>query len=150
MGRSVSYLSNAETVIYFTVKYLNEENENGEIDYELSQMNYDDFMRNLTCEIKSKLKSYEEVEKYDGRETRIILENRLCSIGISEYCGSWSLSIAPKEENYYVGYYKENLALNHAGQIEETLEKCLVKSGAKILRKIGTMSNGVSVYRYKK
>jgi len=152
MSRSVMYLNNAETVIYFTVEGLNEVNEETkEIDYDLSQMNYDDFYTNLIVEIKHKLKSYHEPykNKWDNRETKIILENNLCVIGLSEYCGCWSLSVAPQEEDYYLGYGREPLALNHAGAIRNTLEKCLINAGARVISKIGTFSNGEAVYRYK-
>lgn len=138
MSRSVDYLSNAETVIFFTVEGLEEYGDNG---------NYDDFMMNLLCEIKARLKSYDDANTWEGREVHIILDNRLCNIGISEYCGCWSLSVAPKDDNYDNSY---NLSRNHAGQIRKTLEKCLVNSGAKILNKLGTFSNGESVYEYKK
>ena len=103
MGRSVSYLDNAEVVIYFPIE--NELNEQGECDDFLSQLNWDDLVSNLQCEIKAKLPSYSVCKnKWDNRETRIILENDLCNIGISEYCGLVSLSVAPKNETNYYGY----------------------------------------------
>jgi len=144
MGRSVNYLNNAETVIYFTADWINESE-----DSYLSQLNYEDFIMNLLCEIKSKLKSYTEVNNsWDNRETKIILENELCNIGISEYCRGWSLSVAIKED-IYSQYCKDNIAKNHAIKIQKTLEKCLENAGGKIMYKLGTFSNGNNVYRYK-
>lgn len=148
MGRGVDYLTNAEYVIFFHADWINAEYENGEFDEDLSSMNWDDFMSNLTAEICHKLKSYNESDKWDGRETKIFLENNLCEIGISEYCGMYSLSIRASECLGYYSYEKDTngLAVHHAEQIRNTLEKCLVKSGAEILNKIGTFSNGCSVF----
>jgi len=138
MGRSVDYLNRAESVIFFTADWIKE-------DYD-----YDDFEINLKSEIKRKLKSYTDSDKFDGRETKVILENNLCIIGLSEYCGAWSLSVASLEEDYYLGYNRESLAKKHANLIQATLEKCLIRAGAKIMNKIGTFSNGEAVFEYKK
>ena len=149
MGRSVSYLSNAETIIYFTIE-LNENDEKGEYDEFLSEINWDDFKTNLECEIRAKLKSYYRVEnKWDGRETKIILENSLCEIGLSEYCGLFSLSVREKESEYSDSQYKMNLGQNHARKVENTLIKCLMNSGAEVLNRVGTFSNGTGVFTKK-
>jgi hypothetical protein len=144
MGRSVSYLNNAEYVLYFPFE--SEYNEAGEYDDFLSQLNWDDLIKNLTSEIQAKLPSYYEVkDKWDNRETKIILENNLCIIGISEYCGLVSLSIAIKDNEYDL--WHEQLALHHAGQIRKTLEKVLDNLSLNRLNKMGTFSNGESVYQ---
>lgn len=145
MGRSVSYLNYAEKVIYFTADWLQVLDEEGNYDYGLSEANHEDFLCNLVYEIKSKLKSYREIEKYED-ETMIILQNDLCNIGLSEYCGSWSLSVAPRTD---IEYNREALAKNHACKIRNTLEKCLEKACAKVLVRLGTFSNGCNVYEYK-
>lgn len=145
MGRSVNYLDNAEVILYFPF-------ESDEDEY-INRQNWDDIKENLISEIKAKLPSYYEVDKWGNRETRIILENNLCSIGISEYCGLVSLSVAPRSEtNYYgsEGQYKENFAIHHARQIEGTLEKVLCELGLKNLRKVGTFSNGEAVFELAK
>ena len=147
MGRSVNYLDNAEVVLYFPIE--NEYNEAGEFDEDLSQMEWDDTVRNLQCEIRARLPSYYDVkDKWGNRETRIILENNLCSIGISEYCGLVSLSVAPKNNEYDA--WHESFALRHARQIEGTLEKVLCELGLKNLRKVGTFSNGEAVFELAK
>ena len=149
MGRSVNYMNNAETVIYFTAEWLSGYDEEGNYDQYLVKVNYKDFIVNLLSEITHKLKSYTDVKNsWDNHETKIILENGLCNIGISEYCGCWSLSVAPKED-IYSQYSKDNIAKNHARQIKQTLEKCLEHAGVKIMYKLGTFSNGNSVYKYK-
>jgi len=147
MGRSVNYLDNSEVVLYFPFEG-NEENENGEYDEFFLHMNWDDMINNLQCAIKRKLPSYYETDKWGNRETRIILENNLCSIGISEYCGLCSLSVAPKNNEYDA--WHESFALNHAGQIKGTLEKVLCDLGLKNLRKVGTFSNGEAVFELAK
>lgn len=148
MGRSVNYLDNAEVVLYFP--FNGGQDENGNYDEFCADLEWDDMLHNLICEIKKKLPSYSIVnDKWGNRETRIILENNLCSIGISEYCGLVSLSVAPRSEtNYYgsEGQYKENFAIHHANQIERTLEKVLHDLGLKNLRKVGTFSNGEAVF----
>jgi hypothetical protein len=137
MGRSVNYLDNAEVVLYFH--------------FEESQDDcffWDDMIANLTCEIKAKFPSYYPTDKWGGREERIILENSFCSIGISEYCGLVSLSVAPRENDY--ANYSESLAKHHANQIKGTLEKVLHDLGLKNLRKVGTFSNGEAVFELAK
>ena len=145
MGRSVDYLTGAEYVIYFSCEDLNcYDEERG--------FYWDDFFRNLECEIKAKLKSYYECEKWDGRETQIFLENELCVIGLSEYCGLYSLSIRAKDDEFYCNAenVKDGLSKHHAQQVRGTLEKCLENCGAKLLNRLGTFSNGNGVYEYAK
>ena len=141
MGRSVNYLNNAVTIIYFTSEYLNSELE-GEI------FAWEDFVINLKYDIMNKLKSYVKSDKWDNQETQIILENELCNIGISEYCGLYSLSVAPID---FDGYYPEdnakiNFAEHHAKQIEKTLCKILKDNRCTVLNRLGTFSNGEGVY----
>jgi hypothetical protein len=137
MGRSVNYLDNAEVVLYFPFQYSD--------DVEMDNMEWDDMVGNLKCEIIKRLPSYYEVkDKWGNRETRIILENSFCSIGISEYCGLVSLSVAPRENDYE--NYSEGLAIHHAKQIEKTLQEVLNYLGLTSLRKIGSFSNGEGVF----
>lgn len=137
MGRSVNYLNNAEVVLYFNTEI--------EDSFEWSEM-----VQDLIVAIKSKLPSYyASINKWDNRETRIILDNKFCNIGISEYCGLVSLSVAPKEQTEYYSdnQYKQNFAIHHARQIEKTLQKCLDNLGLNRLNKLGTFSNGESIYQ---
>ena len=147
MSRSVSYLNNAEYVLYFPFEY--EVEENGESNPDIDNMNWEDLVSNLTYEIKARLPSYYIVNKWDNRETKIILQNNLCIIGISEYCGLVSLSVATRE---YDGYEQYPLALaqHHASQIRGTLEKIIDNLGLKRLYKQGTFSNGEAVFQLAK
>jgi len=146
MGRSVDYLSNAEVVIYFGGDWLQGEDENGEYDQDIAQINWDDFYYNLKTEIKRKLKSYVDCEKWDGNEVSIFLENELAEIGISEYCGSYSLSVRAKEPEYRDDN-RLNFAKYHASQIEKSLAKILNDLSCDVLNRLGTFSNGCSVYK---
>jgi hypothetical protein len=141
MGRNVNYLNNAEVVLYFPFE--NEDNADYPVD-----IAWDDMVANISAEIRAKLPSYYKVDKWGNRETRIILENSYCSIGISEYCGLVSLSVAPRENDYI--NYSESLAIHHAGQIENTLKKVLEELGLTNLRKVGSFSNGEGVFELAK
>ena len=134
MGRSVNFLDNAITVIYFTADWMEE-------DYD-----YTDFVDNLQGNIIHKLKSYTESERWGNRETKIILENNLCIIGISEYCGLYSLSVASEYSEYSGDRYINNFGDHHAAQIKNTLIKILDNLGCVVLNKIATASNGNSLY----
>ena len=148
MGRSVNYLNNAEYVIYFSADWINE-NEEGEYDYTSSEWNWNDFECNLESSICKKLKSYNVVKEWDNNETKIFLKNELAEIGISEYCGLYSLSIRVKDNSDYgwgMYEYQENLGKHHCQQVRNNLEKCLADSGATILNRLGTFSNGCGVF----
>jgi len=144
MGRSVNYLDNSEVVLYFPFE--NEDNADYPID-----IAWDDMIDNLTYGIKAKLPSYYNVKnEWDNRETRIILQNNYCNIGISEYCGLVSLSVAIRSNDHYDTNYREEFAVHHANQIKGTLEKVLHNLGLKNLHKVGTFSNGEAVFELAK
>lgn len=150
MGRSVNYLDNAEVVLFFPFE--NDKNEAGEYDADLASIFWDDMIVNLTYTIKAKLPSYSITDKWGNRETRIILENNLCSIGISEYCGLVSLSVSPRDSENLNSFdtFRNNFAIHHANQIKGTLERVLHDLGLKNLHKVGTFSNGEAVFELAK
>lgn len=152
MGRSVNYLTGAEYVIYFKADWINEEYEDGEYNEDLSSMNWDEFMVNLKSSICHKLKSYYNCEEWDNNETKIFLKNELAEIGISEYCGLYSLSVRAREDefSYNADNIKEGLSKHHVEQIRNTLEKCLKDSGGELLNRVGTLSNGCGVFKKNK
>jgi hypothetical protein len=141
MGRSVDYLSNATKVLY--IKYETEyENEDGEmVDDEFA---FDDLHDNIISVIKELYPSFKDVDgRYDGRETRIILENRIVEIGISEYCGLVSISARPNQ--HADEYGKHGLAESFINKIWDKLQKELNKY-ADVLNRVGGFSDGTSVY----
>ena len=132
MGRSVNYLNNSEFKHYINTEDIQDSWE------------WEDFQSDIVSTIKEKYKSFSECDEWEGNETKIILENNLAIVGISEYCGLTSISIAPKEFRYYE---KDNtaLAIKWINSISDNLEKLLDKN-FDCYRKVGTFSNGESVY----
>jgi hypothetical protein len=132
MGRSVNYLNNAEYINYIDTLSIQDSCE------------WEDFKCNIASIIKNRYKSFSECDEWEGNETKVILENNLAIVGISEYCGLTSISIAPKE---FIYYEKDNtaLAIKWINSISDNLEKLLDKN-FECYRKVGTFSNGESVY----
>lgn len=129
MGRSVDYLSNASKVFY--VPFEVEEGEEG--------FAWDDFFDNIRYGLKAKFRSLEKCERWDGRETRIFLENNLAEVGISEYCGLASISIRPKEG-------AENIGENWINKIATSFEQVIKDNCGETYRKVGSFSNGEGVF----
>lgn len=128
MGRSVDYLNNASEVIYC---YIDSEDEYA----------FEDFYYNLTNDLLDKYHLLDTCERWDGKETKIFLESKLVEIGISEYCGLVSVSIRP---NQYRGA-NDYLAENWIAKTEAGFRK-ICANYSETLRKIGTFSNGESIY----
>jgi hypothetical protein len=149
MGRSVEYLRHALHVTYIHADCPDKvENDEGEmvdasdIDHESHWEWFSDtVLENIPNGIKS-LDNIWRKRKFDGRETRIIFENRFCEIGLSEYCGLASISIRDKENTDYPGLAQ---AWVHKvwPRIVNNLHKVF---GDSMLIKQGTFSNGEGVY----
>lgn len=138
MSRSVNYLNRAETVAYFDVAYMQDE---------ADVWKWDFFIKDIIYSIIEKYPSFTKCDKWDSGEVHIFLENSFAEIGISEYCGLASLSVR-LHQDLDNPYYSEdisraNLAKNqlkhYANFINEISE----------LRRVGTFSNGESVYKHK-
>ena len=126
MGRSVDYLSNAHKVFYTPFEGENE-------------WDWDDFFSNISYGLKAKFPSLENCERWDGRETRIFLENNLVEVGISEYCGLVSVSIRAKEG-------KEAIGENWIDKVAANFEKVIRGNCGDVYRKVGSFSNGEGVF----
>ena len=135
MGRSVAYFvdDNAK-VEFFTFGGDEEENywENWEDDKEF-------LIEGLTSKFESLYEPY--TPEWSGNEVRIILKNELVEIGLSEYCGLSSLSIRPREWDWYSGD-KTGLAVRWIAQNWETICSYLPNRYSKV----GTFSNGECLY----
>ena len=144
MGRGVNYLDNAEIVLYFHLEYYENEEDN--------YFQWENLKESLIDEIIARLPSYSvEKSKWGNNETRVIVSNNLCDIGLSEYCGCCSLSVAPKKTEYYNDEsYKGSFPKHHARQIEKTLQKCLDAVVGTRMNKIATASNGESFFKLAK
>jgi len=136
MGRSVDYLRGARRIAYFD--WPSWETEDGEFQYEDHIFVVDDIREN----IKSELPEFGNEQKWDGRETSIILSGYGTEIGLSEYCGLASLSVRVNTEEVE----EEDI---------EKVEKWIDDNWPKISRfyddyiKMGTFSNGEGVFKSK-
>lgn len=134
MSRSVDYLSHAMRVTYFHVSP----------DGENDDYVFDDFLSNVTSSLKSAFPSLRDCKRWDGRETRIFLENNLVEIGVSEYCGLASISIRV----FLSDYVNENLAENWISKVWDRMKKVMAENTYhQHLEKTGTFSNGEAVFQ---
>ena len=165
MGRSVDYLSNANTVCYEDVSWMGMEKRceceelnphdavicegceadirNIEPTYNEGHTDFDWWIEDIIIyRFTNKYPSLESVDRWDGRETKIILENNLIEVGVSEYCGLASISMRAKEDDYDGRI--DNLANRMADYVGEWMNDNIgdiVKQGA--------FSNGEGVYKKK-
>jgi hypothetical protein len=134
MARSVNYLSGAVAVAYIpTDEFIGEE---------LDQCNgylWDWAVEGVVSRLQDSWPSFEEADEWDNRETRIIAENGHAIVGVSEYCGITSISIA-------VHGQANNPEFSEAW-ISKIAQKFCDTFGSIV--KIGTFSNGQSVYERK-
>ena len=132
MARSVSVPKNSIWAKYLSVDFTE--------DWEWS-----DFVFYLQTYLKGVLPSMKDCEIWSGREDRAILENAHGLIGISEYCGLVSVWCVPSNTEYPSQH--DSLKASWCSQIEKTVDKVLNESfPGQVLKKIGTFSNGESVY----
>jgi gamma-glutamylcysteine synthetase len=149
MGRSVDYLNRATNVAYFQWPTLWIYNEETGIDEESDQ--YEDgyiVTENIQESIISDFPEYEYSKKWDGRETSIILTGYRTEIGLSEYCGLATLSIRIDENELDYSNYDENEYNQQYDKIEAWINEnwAKISQGYNQYNKIGTFSNGESVY----
>jgi hypothetical protein len=135
MGRSVSCLDNERhtTFIHFN------QGDSPCFDYE-----WEDFEEEVeSC--FSHIPSLTPVfHRWDGRETKVILENSHAEIGISEYCGIVSVSIRTNENNAPV---KIGLAEHWIDSIwPSVLQKLSEHFPQDHITRVGGFSDGTSVY----
>lgn len=80
MARSVYVPSRAAEVVYADASWMEE------------SYDYDDAIDNARAALKAKYPSLSDADRWIGREGRVILENKLVSIVVSEYCGLVAVS----------------------------------------------------------
>jgi len=130
MGRSVSYASGAVAVAYVDVS-------------EYEAYDWEFFIEDVQERVKSLWKSFDNCDEWLGQEDCAIVSNSHAYIGVSEYCGLASIWLVPREDVHDVyGNYAPQLADNFCAQIRA---KFLRNFGE--LERLGTMSNGVGVFR---
>lgn len=132
MGRSVSVVPGA-TVAYQQIGFL---------DYD----EFEWFIEDVQETLKSYWPSFRNEEGWIGRENRIVAGNAFATVTVSEYGGIVAICLVSKAEYWRKHGYGEDAALEGlsigwCGAIEK---KFLELFGR--MRKVGTMSNGVSYY----
>lgn len=129
MGRSVSTHRNAVATVFLHL----------EIDEEFS---WDDFIDDLRDNvIVPKYPSLENCNRWLDREDHIILQNCYCEVSVSEYCGCVAICLAPRDGD---DGWNEAWTCRAAKNFERIVTKAF-KSSA--MTRLGTMSNGESVFR---
>ena len=83
---------------------------------------------------------YEPCDRWTGREDHVILEGELSEISVSEYCGIVAVCLAPLDPDIVTHV---NACAAAAPYFFALLQKAFPDS---FLRKVGTFSNGESVY----
>ena len=151
MGRSVDYLNRSERVNYFQWPTLWVYDEDTDTDVETDELwDASDVISDIQEYITDKYPGFDKCSRWDGRETHIILEGYGTEIGLSEYCGLATLSVRVDEgpleysmddQEYEADRQKAlNWIRDNWDQASEYWNQ---------YRKIGTFSNGESVYETK-
>jgi hypothetical protein len=151
MSRSVSYANGAFAIAYRDISsfgYRDEDEEGNKIEnpeYNEVQGSFDweCWLDSLKEKAKHFFPSLTDCDKWVGREDHAILENRFCYMGVSEYCGLVSIWLVLKDN---LCDYKDiqGIAENWAEQVKGKFYKNFGD-----LVKIGTFSNGESIYQRK-
>ena len=132
MARSVSTPCDAVEIAYQDVS---------EYDWETFQW----FLEDIQTHAKSLWPSFRNCDRWLDREDHAILENALCYLGVSEYLGLASIWLVPKaypDSGYFSGNeYIYPLAVNWISRIAPTFHTAFGQ-----YRKVGTFSNGESIY----
>ena len=115
-----------------------------------SQLLYDDFSDDLKTLLKEAFPSLNPDEKWLGREDKAILENAYAYFGWSEYCGLVAVWVAAKEPDYRASSAWEAMQDRWIKSIERRFAKTVGRAWGKPLTKLGTFSNGESVFAQKK
>jgi hypothetical protein len=150
MGRSVSTPSNALHVVHAQTH--SEFDEDGNFDADLTQINYDSDMENLTRELQAEFPGYTKCERWSGREDFAFLKNGRFLIGRSEYCGCLAVWIVPEPTN---DDHDDDIEREDAVKLRHSLEdadmgtrlaKAVSAALGDVYAKRGCMSNGEGVF----
>ena len=147
MSRSVNYLNSALKVSYFEwprYYFYNEVTEQDEIseDYEDSYEVNQDIQESIISEFPE----FDRAKKWEGNEVSIILAGYGAKIGLSEYCGLASLSIAIDEDQL------PNAWDDNYDEVYEDTERWInenwprISAGYSQFNKIATFSNGEAIF----
>ena len=152
MGRSVSVARGAFAVAYKDCSQfgMQIEDENGEkleepfYDEVLQDMDWNDWLVDISYRLTKKFPSFSECDKWLDREDHAIMENRFAYFGVSTYMGLVSLWLVEKdgdERDCGYGDTQAGLSKHWTKQVKEKFEKEFSE-----LKKLGTLSNGEAVF----
>ncbi len=171
MGRSVSYANRSEHIAYSHIEqdayycsHCGETfNEYGQQDEEDCCPNcaasaddcypqdasddWDWYVEDFQREMKRAFPSMSECDEWVGREDHALLENQYAFFGVSEYCGLVSMWVQPKDPHYSENESWEARRDHWISQIGPKFYKVASTCFGTALRKMGTFSNGESVYQ---
>ena len=138
IGRGVETISDA-WILYFDCSGFDEDG-----------YDWDDLIQNTIGTLLYKYRSLTKCKNkwvpYPYRENKILLENDHVQISISEYCGCGAVSIFNRDKFDTIEHY--HLAEHWLNQNAENILK-VVEQYVTPLRKLGTFSNGCSVFKKK-
>jgi len=147
MSRSVSVASGAVAVAYASLEPVlvdEESNEYREFDSDDFDFAVEDFQSYLS----SLYPSLSACDSWLDNEDHVLLENKHCKVGVSEYCGLVSVWVVPKEDD---GYYSDNHLTGLSAHWCDQVGAKIVKAGAgcfgNALVKQGTASNGEAFFQ---
>jgi hypothetical protein len=127
MSRSVSVPSGALGVAFASFICDSEEDASSE---------FSDYIAEMQIGLKVQYPSLEPCSRWIGREDRACLQNRFCSIGVSEYNGLVAVWIIPDDES--------SLAASWCSKVE--LQSAAACFGPR-LNRLGTFSNGEAFFQ---
>lgn len=103
---------------------------------------FDWFVEDLQHSITSRWKSMDAEDRWVGRELRVIAENRMAYVTVSEYCGLVAVCLVSKSEDYLnTGYADDASMANLADQWTASVAPGFLKAYGE-LRSLGFASNG--------
>ena len=122
-----------------------DDEEGGEFEYEM-------LLEGIVETMKSEYPGFDEPskKKWDGKETRIILEGHGVQVGLSEYCDLWSLSVRVNENDLeYASSDEEYESMKKDALDWINTNWAEASKYWDDFRKVGTFSNGESVFELK-
>ena len=105
----------------------------------------DDILDNIRGVIREHYPSFRLVSRWEGRELRVILENDLAFVTVSDYCGMIAVCLVPSAQGHSYADSTENFAESWCRRISNNWCERLNKA-FNGLRKLGTFSNGECVF----
>lgn len=145
MSRSVSVPSGAAEVFYFPARVYEEE------DSFLAHIEFEEMVEDIKNILISRLPAMEDVEDdaWIGDECRVIMDNDLIVVSLSEYSGLCCLAFVPKaeiDESVWEPIRTKEFARAWSARVRESVQDALSTIGCQPLRRIGTFSNGEAVF----